>query len=274
MKYARLVPQPKKALNAKTSSRVASSDRKQAAGAQRPFAVFDIDGTLIRWQLYHVMVDKLASKGLLGPDAKQQLRDARMIWKRREHPESFKNYEQAIVRAYEDALQHLVAKDFDQMILGIIDEYKDQTYVYTRDLLKQCKADGYFLLIISGSHHELIEQIGKYYGFDDYVGTHYGRKATGFSGDKHVASSNKAAVLKQLVEKHRLTYAGSLGIGDSGSDIAMLELVEKPVAFNPDKILFEKAKENNWLVVIERKNMIYNLEPKDGQYLLVETDQR
>ena len=27
----------------------------------RPFAVFDIDGTIIRWQLYHALADELAS---------------------------------------------------------------------------------------------------------------------------------------------------------------------------------------------------------------------
>jgi phosphoserine phosphatase len=30
------------------------------------FAVFDLDGTLVRWQLYHALVDRLAKKGYLG----------------------------------------------------------------------------------------------------------------------------------------------------------------------------------------------------------------
>jgi len=66
----------------------------------KKFAVFDIDGTLVRWQLYHVLVDKLASAGMLGNDAKERLRASRMVWKRREHPESFKEYEQALIRVY------------------------------------------------------------------------------------------------------------------------------------------------------------------------------
>lgn len=234
----------------------------------KKFAVFDIDGTLIRWQLYHVMVDKLASRGVLGKDVKQQLRTARMAWKRRENAESFKSYERTIVSAYEDALQHLKTKDFDEMITGIIDEYKDQTYVYTRELLEQCKADGYFLLIISGSHHELIEQIGKYFGFDDWVGSQYARTSGAYSGEKQIPSSDKAAVLKELIGKHDLVYENSLGIGDSASDIAMLELVENPIAFNPDMILFKKAQQNGWPIVIERKNMIYKLEPSEGTYIL------
>ena len=235
---------------------------------KQPFVVFDIDGTLIRWQLYHVMVDKLAASGALGPEAKQQLREARMTWKRREHEESFKQYEQLMVGLYESALQTLKTSTFDKFIAEIIDEYKDQTYVYTRDLLKDLKKQGYLTLIISGSHHELIEQVGKYYGFDDWLGSQYVRSGKSFSGEKHIVSKDKSAALKQLVIKHGLNFESSLAIGDSKSDIAMLELVEHPIAFNPDKILFEKARENGWLVVVERKNMIYELKAKDGTYFL------
>jgi HAD superfamily hydrolase (TIGR01490 family) len=234
----------------------------------KKFAAFDIDGTLIRWQLYHVMVDKLAGAGALGPDAKQSLREARMNWKRRQHQDSFKEYERLIVRLYESALVHMSTKDFDRFVTDIIDEYKDQTYVYTRDLLRDLKAKGYFTLIISGSHHELIEQVGRYYGFDDWLGSQYVRSGESYSGKKNIVSSDKASALRSLVKKHGLDYKDSLAIGDSASDIAMLELVEQPIAFNPDKILFEKAKEKSWPVVVERKNMIYELKGRDGTYVL------
>jgi HAD superfamily hydrolase (TIGR01490 family) len=232
------------------------------------FAVFDIDGTLIRWQLYHVLVDKLAGAGMLVADAKERLRASRMHWKRREHPDSFKAYERELINLYEEALQNVSTAAFDDLVLAVIDEYKDQTYAYSRQLLQDLKAQNYVLLIISGSHHELIEQIAKYYGFDDFIGTHYERRGTGFSGEKQVASSDKRAALQTMVKKHGLTYKGSLAIGDSASDIPMLELVEKPIAFNPDRILFEEARKKGWKIVIERKNMVYELEAKDGTYRL------
>src|SRR5690606_29675334 len=190
--------------------------------------------------------------------------EARMNWKRRQHQDSFKEYEHLIVRLYESALDRLSTRDFDRFITTIIDEYKDQTYVYTRDLLQELKSKGYFMLIISGSHHELVEQVGKYYGFDDWLGSEYMRSGESFSGEKNIVSIDKASALKRLVEKHKLSFKGSLAIGDSASDIAMLELVENPIAFNPDKLLFSKAKENGWPVVVERKNMIYELKAKDG----------
>jgi phosphoserine phosphatase len=47
--------------------------------------------------------------------------------------------------------------------------------------------------------------------------------------------------------------------GDTESDIPMLELVEIPIAFNPNKKLFEHAKARGWRTVVERKDVIYEL---------------
>lgn len=240
----------------------------------KPFAVFDIDGTLIRWQLYHAVVDKLATYGALGPDAKQRLREARMVWKRREHPESFKEYEHALVEIYESAIQNIGTKDFDAMVREVIEEYKDQTYVYTRKLLQDLKQKDYTLFIISGSHLELIEQIGQHYRFNDWIATTYERKGDSFSGKSFLAVADKKKCLEELVSKHGASYTNSLAIGDSGSDIAMLELVEQPIAFNPDRTLLEHAKQAGWPIVVERKNVVYNLEPSNGHYILAEADQR
>lgn len=239
---------------------------------KKKFAVFDIDGTLIRWQLYHAVVDKLATHGELGKTAKEELRAARMVWKRREHAEAFKAYEQVLIELYEAAVIKIKPEAFDKLVLEVIAEYKDQAYVYTRNLIKELKNDGYMLLAISGSHHELVEQIALHYGFDVCSGTRYERKDAVFSGEKFVASLDKRKGLEEIVEKHDLSYKNSVGIGDSASDIPMLELVERPIAFNPDRTLFETAEQNGWGIVIERKNMIYILEEENGRYVLAKTN--
>ncbi len=238
------------------------------------FAVFDIDGTLIRWQLYHGIVDKLAKEGVLGPDAHDKLHKARMIWKRREHDESFKAYERALITIYEQAINNVSTDEFDRFVSAVVDEYKDQTYVYTRELVKKLKAEGYYLLAISGSHHELVEQVATYYGFDDWQGTRYERKGRSFSGQKFIASQDKKTGLEKMVSKHKLSFRGSIAIGDSLSDAPMLEMVEQAIAFNPDRALFEKAVAHNWKIVVERKNMVYILEQKDGRYVLAQTSER
>ncbi len=236
---------------------------------QRKFAVFDIDGTLIRWQLYHAVVDKLAKSGALGKGVHQEIHEARMKWKRREGNEGFPEYEQVLIRLYESAIKNLSTEEFDVVTDQIIEEYKDQVYTYTRDLIAQLKSKDYVLLAISGSQHELVEKIATHYGFTDYIATEYDRDSGAFSGEVYVASHDKSAALNQLVEKHNVTFAASYAVGDSKSDAAMLELVENPIAFNPDQNLFKIAKQHNWKIVVERKNMIYELEPQNGTYILV-----
>jgi len=235
---------------------------------QKPFAVFDIDGTLIRWQLYHAVVQKLASAGHLGPDARLTLRNARMKWKNREHKEAFHDYERTLIQTYEDALPTLKPDDFDNYVEEVITEYKDQVYTYTRDLIKNLKAKGYVLLAISGSHQELVRAIAQHYGFDDYVGTNYNRTTESFSGDKQLGSADKKSILQKLIAKHSLAKEGSIAVGDSLSDATMMELVEQPIAFNPDQKLYDRAHSESWKIVVERKNVIYEMEPHGTTYLL------
>ncbi len=232
------------------------------------FAVFDIDGTLIRWQLYHVIVNRLAKEGALGQKAQTELKGAMMTWKRRENTDAFKSYEKVLVENYERALQNISTQLFDQLVTEVIDEYKDQTYIYTRNLLHKLKADGYKLFIISGSHLELIEQIGRYYGFDDWIGTHYERSQTGFTGRVQTSTLQKNESLDILLERNDVTTKDSIGVGDTKGDIPMLRKVEKPIAFNPDEALFAEARSSGWKIVVERKNVIYELESRDGTYVL------
>ena len=236
------------------------------------FAVFDIEGILIRWQLFHAIVDMLAKLGLLGEIAHQELHDARMVWKNREHSESFREYEQTLIKIYEDSLVNIDTKTFDSVAKQIAAEYKDQVYTYTRDLCKDLKGKGYRLLAISGSHQELVGYISKNYGFDYWVGTEYERLDGSFTGKKFVASHDKKTVLESLITKHSLSLTGSLAVGDSGSDIPMLEMAEIPVAFNPDRALLDKAKNQGWKIVIERKNVVYELEKENDEYILAKAN--
>jgi HAD superfamily hydrolase (TIGR01490 family) len=237
--------------------------------AQRPFAVFDIDGTLIRWQLFHAVTDALAQLGYLNSTDYNHIRSARREWKMRLHPDSFKTYEDVMIRGFEKIITKLSVEQFTSAVDKVIGEYKDQIYIFSKDLIKELKSRNYILFAISGSQNELVSRIASYYGFHDYVGTEYIKKAGKFTGEKIFYAHDKKAVLDRLIQKHGVTTRGSVGIGDSSSDIPMLEMVERPIAFNPEKKLYDIARESGWSIVVERKNIFYKLEPKDGTYVLV-----
>ncbi|MBI2589392.1 HAD family phosphatase [Candidatus Saccharibacteria bacterium] len=238
----------------------------------RPFAVFDIDGTLVRWQLYHAVADSLVKLGYIDSGAYAAVRDARMQWKRRSGPEAFKIYERQLVKAYEKILLKLTLKQFNEAAKAVFEQYKDQIYTYTRELTKKLKAEGYLLFAISGSQSEIVEKIASYYGFDDFVGTHYHHENGRFTGAVTVHLGGKHLILEELVKKHRASAASSIGVGDSANDISMLEAVETPIAFNPDRKLFDVAQSKGWKIILERKNMVYELEQQNGKYVLAKTN--
>ncbi len=238
----------------------------------KKFAAFDIDGTLVRWQLFHAVTSVLLQQNT-NKTIYDRIIKARTIWKKRIDPESFRSYEKMLILAYDDMLVSLPPAKFDEVVMQIFEEHKDQVYTYTRDFVKSLKTQGYFLIAISGSQIEIVEKVAKYYGFDDAEGTVFEQKDGKFTGKKTVASKDKQALLTALIDKHSLTLEGSIAVGDSESDIPMLAMVENPIAFNPTKALFETAKAESWKVVVERKNMVYELLPtqrgNNGSFVLV-----
>jgi phosphoserine phosphatase len=76
---------------------------------------------------------------------------------------------------------------------------------------------------------------------------------------------DKAKVLRRAAEKGGLTMRGSVGVGDTESDIPFLKLVDRPICFNPNKALYRAARRHGWPVVVERKDVIYEMRNGKGK---------
>jgi HAD superfamily hydrolase (TIGR01490 family) len=238
----------------------------------RPFAVFDIDGTIIRWQLYHAIGDELARQGIIGQTDFKPVRAARMSWKKRSGQEQFREYEAELVRAFDRALPGLEVSVLAAAAEAVFDEYKEQVYTYTRDLIRDLKARHYLLFAVSGSPDVIVKKLAAYYGFDDFAATNYPAKNGRFVGTKELSLGKKPQLLQTLIHKHKAELTGSLAVGDSEGDLAMMDMVEQPIAFNPSRQLFEHAQRRRWPIVLERKNMVYRLEPENDTYILAQTN--
>jgi HAD superfamily hydrolase (TIGR01490 family) len=234
----------------------------------RPFAVFDIDGTIIRWQLYHAICDAMAKQGIINKSAYDEVRKQRMNWKTRENDQAFIEYEKKLIEVFNQALTDMGVDNFHKIVKQVFDRYKDQVYTYTRDLIKELKGKDYVLFAISGSPDVIVKEMAKYYGFDDFMATSFDEADGQYKGYKYLVIGKKHQALEKLVNKHGLNYEKSYGIGDSDGDIEMLSKTENPIAFNPNQKFFEEAKSRKWPIVIERKNMIYKLMPQDEGYRL------
>lgn len=234
----------------------------------RQFAVFDIDGTLIRWQLYHALADELAKQKLIDQKSYDHVRQARMSWKQRSGDDSFSEYERTLIEVFDKALESIDFSQFENAAEIVFDRYKDQVYTYTRDLIRRLKENNYLLFAVSGSPDVIVRKMADYYGFDDFAASKYHIKNGKFSGHKDLTVGQKDKLLSELVAKHKAVYKGSWAVGDSEGDIAMLEMAQQPIAFNPSNGLKEAALLNSWPIVIERKNVIYHLSPSEDGYKL------
>lgn len=234
----------------------------------RPFAVFDIDGTIIRWQLYHAVSDQLAKNGQIEAGAFARVRDIRMNWKKRMGEDSFREYEQELVRVFNESLAGMKFDDFMSAVDKTFSEYKDQVYTYTRDLIHDLQQKDYLLFAISGSPSIIVKKLADYYGFDDFAATNYPVKNGRFTGEEELSLGRKPQLLSKLIAKHRTDLKNSTAVGDSEGDITMLEMVEQPIAFNPSKKLFNHARNKGWDIVLERKNVVYKLKASNDDYII------
>lgn len=232
---------------------MAKSDKKQVA-------IFDIDGTIFRSSLLIELVNKMIDQGLFSKDFGKYYADEYHAWLDRKG--SYDDYINAVVKAYNSNIKGVDYAEFKKVGEGVIGHMKDRVYRYTRDLVKKLKDEGYFLLAISHSPMEIVQDFGYSMGFDKVYGRIYKVGEDGkFTGEMEYVDliSDKAKVLDRACEKEGLTLEGSIGVGDSEGDISQLKKVENPICFNPNKILYDEAKKNNWQIVVERKDVIYEI---------------
>jgi len=121
-----------------------------------------------------------------------------------------------------------------------------------------------------------VQRFAKHWKFDIALGQAHDTKDGKYTGTitGTLLTRQKGVLLKKIVSQHDLSWQKSVAIGDSRSDIAVLALVDTPIAFNPSDELFEASSKNGWKVVVERKNMVYELEPQSGTYVLANAGAR
>lgn len=234
----------------------------------KPYAAFDIDGTLFRSSLIVEFVNEAVVEGVFPESAQEGYQDKFNAWKQRAHHKAYEEYIDSVVDVF---LSNIAGKEKGEIArIGekLVESKHQETYVYTRELVQKLK-ETHFVIAISGSNVEFLEPFVKNYGFDMWYGSELELENGRYTGrDAQKGHHNKDATLSNIVENHNLLYEGSIAVGDSSPDIPMLELAETAIAFNPSYSLYEHARTAGWKIVIERKNTIYQLEKNDDKYYL------
>jgi HAD superfamily phosphoserine phosphatase-like hydrolase len=238
--------------------------------SKKQFAVFDIDGTIARTSLLQQLVRVLVNRGKIDIGPAEQIENLLHDFRQRIADDNFGEYmKKAVDIMFKSMPRGLSVEEYDEIIDVVVKTSLTHTYVYTRQLIQTLKHNNFFLISISGSELRAVSTFSKALGFDAWVGqVQYKNDGKKLTGEVQALGQPKDKILQTIINKFDLETRGSLAVGDTSSDVSVLSMVENPICFNPNQALFKIAREKGWMVVLERKDMVYGLTPENGQYVL------
>jgi HAD superfamily hydrolase (TIGR01490 family) len=232
----------------------------EPSAKEEPLAVFDVDGTLFRRGLLPALTRRLVDEGVFSERVREELSRDYYAWVERRG--SYETYDQLVMELFLRELDGVSVAVLRRCATVEVEAHGRRLHIYTRDVARRLKQAGYQLIAISGSPQEILDLFLKPLGFDRSWGTVLAQDARGrYTGEVlQDPFKNKRRVLEEFLKDADAGLEGSVGMGDTLSDVGFLELVRTPIAFNPNRSLFEVAQRWGWPIVVERKDVIYNLQ--------------
>ena len=120
------------------------------------------------------------------------------------------------------------------------------------ELLARHRTKGDTLLIITATNRFITAPIAERLGVDHLIAVNPEVKEGRYTGRVSGIPSyreGKVTRLEKWLEDQDLTMEGAWFYSDSHNDLPLLEIVEHPVAVDPDDTLREIAKERQWRIM-------------------------
>ncbi|MET8156455.1 HAD-IB family hydrolase [Sphaerisporangium sp. NPDC005289] len=228
---------------AAVSSPVAEPDPTAAA-------FFDVDNTMMRGASIYHFARGLASRGLFTTKDLVMFALGQALFRVRgnENPEH-------IARAKETALAFVVGLKVDDVVrLGeeIYDEVMaDRIWAGTRALAQSHLDNGQRVWLVTATPVELSRVIAQRLGLTGALGTVAETENGVYTGrlvGDLLHGPAKAEAVKALARREGLDLSRCTAYSDSANDLPLLRLVGHPIAVNPDGLLLEQARKNEWAV--------------------------
>ena len=229
--------------------------------AKEPLAVFDVDGTLFRRGLLPALTRRLVNEEVFPERVREELSEDYYAWVERRG--SYETYDELVMELFLRELKGVSVAELRRCAIAEVEAHGRRLHIYTRDVARRLEQAGYYLIAISGSPQEILDLFLKPLGFDRAWGTVLAQDEGRYTGEVlQDPFKNKRRVLEEFLEEADVGLEGSVGVGDTLSDVGFLEMVETPIAFNPNRRFFEVARQRGWPIVVERKDVIYNLQKR------------
>jgi HAD superfamily hydrolase (TIGR01490 family) len=117
------------------------------------------------------------------------------------------------------------------------------------EAIREHKAQGHTVVLLSGSLDFLLEPLQEYVGADHLIAAHMevvkGRLTGRILGD-YPYGTYKAVLMRHFAEEHGLDFSRSYAYADHHTDHEVLRLFGNPVVINPRAKMLEIARREGW----------------------------
>ncbi|GAA6167929.1 HAD family hydrolase [Sessilibacter corallicola] len=211
-------------------------------------AIFDLDNTLIRGDSDHSFGEYLADEGLVDADEFREQNDL-----------FYQQYLQGTLDIFEYsqfALKTLVGKSTDELSFIQKDFFAkkiEKMYLpKAQELIDSHRDQGDDLLIITATNRFVTAPIAQWLGITELLATEpevingaYTGKVVGIP----CFQDGKVKRLNEWLKSYNGDLNNSCFYSDSFNDIPLLEIVDTPVAVDPDDKLRKHAENNHWKIL-------------------------
>ncbi len=211
-------------------------------------AIFDLDNTLLGGDSDHAWGEFVTEQGIVDGNEFQQKNDL-----------FYQQYQQGQLDI--DAYLHFALaplKDRDPEIL----QQWHQQFMATKiapmllpkaqQLLEKHRDHGDFLLIMTSTNSFVTTPIAQLLGVDEILASEaeiFDGRYTGDPSGIPCFQEGKVTRLNQWLENNDQNLEGAYFYSDSHNDLPLLEVVDNPVAVDPDETLEAFAKDKGWPVL-------------------------
>ncbi len=211
-------------------------------------ALFDLDNTLLAGDSDYLWGRFLVSRGIVDP-----------IYYERENQRFYDEYKAGELDIYEFLAFSL--RPLAQHDLATLSAWREQfieerilplVTPAARELVAQHRTQGHRLVIITATNRFVTEPIAELLGVDELIATDPELVNGRYSGQ--VAGTpcfreGKVTRLQAWLTAHGEHLEGSWFYSDSHNDLPLLELVDHPVAVDPDDTLADHASLRSWPII-------------------------
>lgn len=211
-------------------------------------AIFDLDNTLLKGDSDHAWGEFLCNQGLVDREAYREANDR-----------FYQHYQQGTLDIEEflgfalHPLTRFTREHLQQLHTRFMQECIEPMMLpAAQALLEKHRLAGDFLLIITATNRFITAPIAKRLGVDDLLATDPEEVNGDYTG--HVAGTpcfreGKVQRLQAWLKQTGHSLEHSYFYSDSCNDLPLLEVVDHPVAVNPDETLLAVAQERSWPVL-------------------------